>query len=205
MTARQLRMGVAGLGRAFTIMVPTLANDPRIKLVAGADPLPEGRALFASQFGAKTYTTVEELCDDPDVEVIYVATPHQHHAEHVRIAAARGKHVLVEKPMAISIAECSAMIDAAKTAGVVLVVGHSHSFNAPVLRTRALIESGAYGRPRMISALNYTDFLYRPRRPEELDTARGGGVIFSQAAHQIDIVRLFGGGRVTSVRAVTGS
>jgi len=205
MSVRQLRMGVAGLGRAFTIMVPTLANDPRIRLVAGADPLPEGRALFASQFGAKTYPTIEELCDDPDVEVVYVATPHQHHAEHVRMATARGKHVLVEKPMAISIAECQAMIDAAKTAGVVLIVGHSHSFNAPVLHTREIIESGAYGKPRMISALNFTDFLYRPRRPEELDTARGGGVIFSQAAHQIDIVRLFGGGRVKSVRAMTGS
>ena len=205
MSVRQLRMGVAGLGRAFTIMVPTLANDPRIRLVAGADPLPEGRALFASQFGAKTYPTIEELCDDPDVEVVYVATPHQHHAEHVRMATARGKHVLVEKPMAISIAECQAMIDAAKAAGVALIVGHSHSFNAPVLHTREIIESGAYGKPRMISALNFTDFLYRPRRPEELDTARGGGVIFSQAAHQIDIVRLFGGGRVKSVRAMTGS
>ena len=84
---------------------------------------------------------------------------------------------------------------------VVLVVGHSHSFNAPILRTREIIESGAYGAPRMISALNFTDFLYRPRRPEELDTAQGGGVIFSQAAHQIDIVRLLGGGRVRSVRA----
>ena len=69
--------------------------------------------MFASQFGAKTYATVEELCADPDVEVVYVATPHQHHAEHVRLAAARGKHVLVEKPMAISLAECRAMIDAA--------------------------------------------------------------------------------------------
>src|SRR3954465_2650104 len=106
MAPRQLRMGVAGLGRAFTIMVPTLANDPRIKLVAGADPLLEGHALFASQFGAKTYATIEELCDDSDVEIVYVATPHQFHAEHVRIATARGKHVLVEKPMAISIAEC---------------------------------------------------------------------------------------------------
>ncbi len=205
MSARQLRMGVAGLGRAFTIMVPTLANDPRVKLVAGADPLPDGRKLFASQFGAKTYATVEELCADPDVEVVYVATPHQHHAAHVQLAAARGKHVLVEKPMAISIEECRTMIDAAKAAGVVLVVGHSHSFNAPVLRAREIIESGAYGRPRMISALNFTDFLYRPRRPEELDTAQGGGVIFSQAAHQIDIVRLLGGGHVRSVRAMTGA
>lgn len=205
MTVRQLRMGVAGLGRAFSVMMPTLASDPRIRLVAGADPLPEGRALFASEFGAKTYPTVEELCADPNIEIVYIATPHQHHAEHVRIATAHGKHVLVEKPMAISIAQCQTMIEAAKAANVVLLVGHSHSFNAPVLRTRAIIESGAYGRPRMISALNFTDFLYRPRRPEELDTARGGGVIFSQAAHQIDIVRLFGGGRVRSVRAMTGS
>jgi len=205
MSARPLRMGVAGLGRAFTVMVPTLANDPRIKLAAGADPLPEGRKLFASQFDAKTYATVEELCADPDVEVIYVATPHQHHAAHVQLAAARGKHVLVEKPMAISISECRSMIDATKEAGVVLIVGHSHSFNAPILHTREIIDSGAYGKPRMISALNFTDFLYRPRRPEELDTARGGGVIFSQAAHQIDIVRLFGGGRVRSVRAMTGA
>jgi phthalate 4,5-cis-dihydrodiol dehydrogenase len=205
MSGRALRMGVAGLGRAFTIMVPTLANDPRITLVAGADPLSEGRALFAKQFGAKTYASIEELCDDPDVEVVYVSTPHQYHAEHVRLATAHGKHVLVEKPMAITIAECEAMIEAAKAANVVLIIGHSHSFNAPVLRTRALIESGTYGRPRMINALNFTDFLYRPRRPEELDTARGGGVMFSQAAHQIDIVRLMGGGRVKSVRAMTGA
>ena len=57
----------------------------------------------------------------------------------------------------------------------------------------------------MINALYYTDFLYRPRRPEELDTAQGGGVVWSQAAHQVDIVRLLGGGRATSVRALTGA
>ena len=57
----------------------------------------------------------------------------------------------------------------------------------------------------MITALNYTDFLYRPRRPEELDTAQGGGAVFNQAAHQVDIVRLLGGGRVKSVRAATGA
>ena len=57
----------------------------------------------------------------------------------------------------------------------------------------------------MINAQYYTDFLYRPRRPEELDTAQGGGVVFSQGAHQVDIVRLLGGGRVRSVRAQTGA
>jgi phthalate 4,5-cis-dihydrodiol dehydrogenase len=86
-----------------------------------------------------------------------------------------------------------------------IVVGHSHSFDAPVARAREIIASGDLGRIRMITAMNYTDFLYRPRRPEELDTSRGGGVIFSQAAHQVDIVRLLGGGRVKSVRAATGA
>jgi phthalate 4,5-cis-dihydrodiol dehydrogenase len=86
-----------------------------------------------------------------------------------------------------------------------LVVGHSHSFDAPILRARALIAGGDFGAVRMINTLNYTDFVYRPRRPEELDTAQGGGAIFSQGAHQVDIVRLLGGGEVKSVRAGTGA
>ena len=86
-----------------------------------------------------------------------------------------------------------------------LVVGHSHSFDAPVRRLRALIASGEFGAVRMINAINYTDYLYRPRRPEELDTAQGGGAVFNQAAHQVDMVRLIGGGQVTSVRALTGA
>jgi phthalate 4,5-cis-dihydrodiol dehydrogenase len=88
---------------------------------------------------------------------------------------------------------------------VQLIVGHSHSFDAPILRTAEIIASGEVGPVRMITAFNYTDFLYRPRRQEELDTARGGGVMFNQAAHQIDIVRLLGGGLVNSVRAMTGA
>ena len=202
---RQLRLGVAGLGRAFTVMLPTLARDRRIKLVAAADPRPEARERFAAEFEARSYEDVEALCADPDVEVVYVATPHQLHAAHVKSAAAHGKHILVEKPIAISLAESTEMIEAARAAGVHLIVGHSHSFNAPILHCRKLIDSGAFGRVRMITALNYTDFLYRPRRPEELDTAKGGGALFSQAPHQVDVVRLLGGGRAKAVRAQTGA
>ncbi|HEX9465585.1 MAG TPA: Gfo/Idh/MocA family oxidoreductase [Alphaproteobacteria bacterium] len=205
MPERRLRLGVAGLGRGFTVMLPTLAGDPRVQLVAAADPRPDARQKFAADFGATSYATVEELCADPSVEVVYVATPHELHAAHVCAAAAKGKHVLVEKPMAITLHDCQTMIAAARQAKVQLIVGHSHSFNAPVRRAREIIASGAVGRVRMINALNFTDFLYRPRRPEELVTEKGGGVVFSQAAHQIDIVRLLGGGRVRSVRAATGS
>jgi phthalate 4,5-cis-dihydrodiol dehydrogenase len=204
-TERKLRLGVAGLGRAFTVMMPTFAADPRVALVAAADSRAEARQRFAVDFSAKTYETVEELCADPAVEIVYVATPHQHHAAHTILAARYGKHVLVEKPMALTLADCAAMIAAAKQANAHLIVGHSHSFDTPILRTRELINSGEFGAVRMITALNYTDFLTRPRRPEELDAAQGGGAVFNQAAHQADIVRLLGGGRVTSVRAATGA
>jgi len=202
---RRLRIGVAGLGRAFTLMLPTLAAHPRVQLVAGADPRAEARERFARDFGAATYESVEALCGDAAVEVVYVATPHQMHARHACAAAAHGKHVLVEKPMAVSLEEAARMVESAQRAGVHLLVGHSHSFDAPVAGVRSLIESGRYGGLRMIHAAYFTDFLYRPRRPEELDTAQGGGVVFSQAAHQVDIVRLLAGGLARSVRAATGA
>jgi phthalate 4,5-cis-dihydrodiol dehydrogenase len=186
-------------------MLPTFKADPRVSLVAAADTRAEARQCFAEEFSANVYATVEELCADPAVEVIYVATPHQWHARHAALAAQHRKHLLIEKPMALTLQECAAIIDAARSAGVHLVIGHSHSFDAPVRHLRGLIDSGRYGNARMINAINYTDYLYRPRRPEELDTALGGGAIFNQAAHQIDIVRLLGGGRVASVRAATGA
>jgi phthalate 4,5-cis-dihydrodiol dehydrogenase len=202
---RGLRLGVAGLGRAFSVMLPTFIADPRVTLVAGTDLRPEARRQFAADFAARTYTTVEELCADPGVEAVYVATPHQHHVRHATLAAQHGKHLLIEKPMALTLDGCRTIVDAARSSSVHVVVGHSHSFDAPIQRMRDLIASGDFGRVRMINAINYTDYLYRPRRPEELDTAQGGGAVFSQAAHQVDIVRLIGGGRVETVRAITGS
>ena len=202
---RQVNIGVIGLGRAFTLMLPTFLYDSRVKLVAATDPIDVTRAQFEKDFAAPAYESIDALCANPLVEVVYIASPHQFHADHVCLAALHGKHVLVEKPMALTLAECTRMIEACQTAGVHLVVGHSHSFNTPVQRCREIIESGVYGSVKMINALNFTDFLYRPRRPEELDTQAGGGVIHSQAAHQIDIVRLLGGGLVSSVRAHTGA
>jgi phthalate 4,5-cis-dihydrodiol dehydrogenase len=111
---------------------------------------------------------------------------------------------LSKKPMALTLADCTTMIEACRQAKVHLIVGPSHSFDAPVLLAKQIIDGGTLGKVRMLNALNYTDFLYRPRRPEELDTSQGGGVVFSQGAHQIDVLRLLAGGHCTSVRASTG-
>jgi phthalate 4,5-cis-dihydrodiol dehydrogenase len=200
-----LRIGAAGLGRAFMLMLPTFVAHPRVQLVAACDPREEARRRFAAEFGGRAHATVEALCTDPGVDAIYVATPHELHAQHATIAARHGKHLLIEKPMAITLAECKAVIEAARAARVALVVGHSHSFDAPFARTREMIDAGTYGDVRMITALNYTDFMYRPRRPEELDTAKGGGVVFSQGAHQVDVVRLLAGRNAIGVRAHAGA
>ncbi len=199
-----LRIGVIGLGRAFTLMLPTFQQDPRVQLIAATDPLPQACTQFEKDFHGQVTPHAEALCALPDIDLIYIASPHGLHAQHTALAAQHGKHVWVEKPMAVSLGECQTMIQACRDAGVQLMVGHSHSFNAPVLRALELIQSGRLGQVKMITALNYTDYLYRPRRPEELNTALGGGVIHSQASHQVDVVRLLGGGQVSTVQACTG-
>jgi phthalate 4,5-cis-dihydrodiol dehydrogenase len=201
---RKINVGAVGLGRAFSLMAPAFA-DPRVSLAGGADPRPEAQQLFRKHHGAPAFGSLEEMLEKREIDAVYIATPHQFHAAQACLAAAHGKHVLVEKPMALTLEECRAMIAAARKAGVHLVVGHSHSFDLPVLETRKLIDSGAYGAVRMITAIYYTDFLYRPRRPEELDSALGGGVVLNQGAHQVDVARLLGGGRVKSVRAHVGA
>jgi len=200
-----IRLGIAGLGRAFSLMLPTFLSDARVRLVAACDPRETARAQFEADFDAPAYADIEALAKRPDIDAIYIASPHQFHAAHTRIAAAHGKHVLVEKPMALSLAECDDMIGACREADVHLIVGHCHSFDTPYLRTRELIASGAFGDVKMIHALNYTDYLYRPRRPEELKTEKGGGAVLSQAAHQVDIVRMLAGSRATRIRAAVGN
>ncbi len=205
MTSEPVRLGVVGLGRAFALTAPALRADRRVRLVAACAPRAESRAAFEAAFGGRGYAGLDDLLAHPGLEAVYIATPHEMHAEQTLAAAAAGKHVLVEKPLAVSMADGEAMVETCEKAGVALIVGPSHSFDAPVAQARNLIESGALGRVRMIHAFNYTDFLYRPRRPEELRTEEGGGVLFSQAVHQVDVVRLLAGGLATQVSAFTGS
>ena len=201
---RPLRIGAAGLGRAFMLMLPTLAYHPRVRLTACFDPRPDACLRFVADFpGTTAHQSYDALIADPHINAIYLATPHGLHAEQAIAAARAGKHVLCEKPMALTLDEAAAMAAAARGHGTHLLIGHSHAQDGPVLHARRLIASGAYGAPRLITCVTYTDFLYRPRRLEELRTEHGGGVVFSQAAHQIDVVRALGGGMLRSVRAQT--
>lgn len=199
-----LKFGIGGLGRGGAFTVPVFARHPRVEVAAAADLDENKLEVFAKDFGAKTYRSIEKLCRSDDIDAIYVATPTELHARHAIEAAEHRKHVIVEKPMATTLEDADAMIEAAERNGVKLIVGHSHSFDTPILGMRRIVESGELGRVRMINNWYFNDWLYRPRTREELDTGLGGGVTFRQGSHQFDIIRLIGGGLVRSVRAMTG-
>jgi phthalate 4,5-cis-dihydrodiol dehydrogenase len=186
-------------------MLPSIAAHPHVAVAAGADPNPEARARFSADFRAPAFEDAESLCERGEVDAVYVATPHQLHAGDVAVAAAHGKHVIVEKPMALTLGDCHAMTAAAGRHGIVLIVGPTHGMDPAVERMREIVASGELGPLRMIVSLNYGDFLYRPRRPEELDTARGGGIVYNQVPHQIEIARALDRGPLRSVRAVAGA
>ena len=201
---RPIKIGMVGIGVGGAEMLPILENMPEFDLMAGADINPRVRDAFAARYEAKVYPTVEELCNDPDVEAIWVSTPNRFHAEHSIIAANHGKHVVVEKPMALNLDQASRIIEAADKNGVKLLAGHTRSFTPAVRAMRRIVKDGKLGQLRAINVFAYTDWMLRPRTAEELDINQGGGIPYRQGPHQIDSIRVIGGGMLRSVRAMIG-
>src|SRR5580658_2770152 len=96
-------LGIAGLGMAGAVMVQAAAAHSGYVLRAAADPHSSPRQAFARDFNVNVYDDISGLCTDPAVEVIYIATPHQFHAPHAILAAEHGKHIILEKPMALTL------------------------------------------------------------------------------------------------------
>src|SRR5262249_3755707 len=160
-----------------SFMVRAAARHPRIALTAAVDPLPAPREAFARTFGARVFADFAELCRDPELEAIYLATPHRLHADQVVMALEHGKHVLVEKPLALTLEDCNRVVEAADRSARHVVVGHTHAFDPNIRELARIIESGAVGRVGMILTFNYNDFLLRPHAVDEFDPRTGGGVL----------------------------
>ncbi len=203
-SVRKLRVGVVGVGVGAAEILPAMEGSDHIQLVAAADTNPRILEVFKQRYGGKTYSTIEALCADPEVEAVWVATPNRFHAAHSIIAAQHGKHVVVEKPMATTMQEAEAMIEASIKHNVKLICGHTQSFLPHIRTMRNIILSGAVGRLCAMHVWAYSDWMLRPRSADELDINQGGGVPFRQAPHQVDTLRLLGGGLVRSVRGTTG-
>src|SRR5919109_445179 len=202
--APTVRLGIVGLGGGASDMIPVFARQSHIALAAAADIDAGQLEKFRGEFQAETYPSAEALCDNPHVDVVYIATPNQFHVEHALVALEKGKHVLVEKPMTLTLDDADVMVQAAERHGVQLMVNVKHSFDPHIRRIREIIRGGELGRLRMLHYWYFADWLYRPRTAEELNPSLGGGVTWRQGPHQFDILRTIAGGLVRSVRAMTG-
>jgi phthalate 4,5-cis-dihydrodiol dehydrogenase len=202
---RTLKVGIAGLGVGSAMVIPTIEKMAQTELVAAADVRREALEGFVRRYEGRAYESVEQLCNDPDVDVVWVATPNNMHREHVVMAAEHGKHVVSEKPMALSVEQCEQMVNAAERNNVHLLCGHTYSLNPSIQAMRRIVKSGELGRLTAVANWLYSDWLLKPRMPEEVDVNLGGGVVYRHGPHIIDTIRTLGGGMLRSVRGMTGS
>lgn len=198
-------LGVVGLGRAFMLMLPTFLKDDRIRLAGAAVLEKEQQRAFSEEFNVAVVDNIDALCADPCIEAVYIATPHEIHRDQVIKVLNANKHVLVEKPMTVNVVDAQEIVRAVIKSNCDVIVGPSHSYDLPIVEAARILASGIYGPIGMINAHYYTDFVYRPRRAEELVTSLGGGAIFNQGAHHADILMALTGARATSVSAYVGN
>jgi myo-inositol 2-dehydrogenase/D-chiro-inositol 1-dehydrogenase len=161
-------VGVAliGSGRMGAFHAETLARRlPEARLAAVVDPAPGAADRLAGALGAdQAYTDLAQAWDDPGVDAVVIAAPARSHADLVEAAAAAGKHVFCEKPMAVTLADADRAIDAARAAGVVLQVGFNRRFAADWRAARALLDDGALGTPRLLRSLTRDPGGFDPSR-----------------------------------------
>jgi 1,5-anhydro-D-fructose reductase (1,5-anhydro-D-mannitol-forming) len=177
--------------------------DPRSGVAAVMSSSPERAEAFAREHGVPAaYAQLERLLEDPRVDVVYVSTTNERHREEVLAAAAAGKHVLCEKPLALTLDDARAMRDACAAAGVAMGTNH-HWRHAPTHRAmRRLLEEGAIGTllaARVFVAIQLPPQLltWRVHSPEA-----GGGVALDITVHDADILRFLLGEDVREVTAL---
>jgi len=143
-------------------------------------------------FGGRAHETVADLCADPAVEAIYVATPHQYHVEHVRLAARAGKHVLVEKPFTLNAAEASRVVELAESKGLLVLEAMWTRFLPHVRRIRELIAEGTLGQLREFAA-DHQQLL--PSDPHHRINALelGGGALLDLGVYPISFASMLFG------------
>jgi 1,5-anhydro-D-fructose reductase (1,5-anhydro-D-mannitol-forming) len=202
-----LRWGLIGastIGREW--MVAAIAAQPDSMVAGVASSSPERARSYADEFGIPTaYASVDELLAEPTIDAVYISTTNEWHEPQVLAAAAAGKHVLCEKPLALSVDSARRMVEGSAAADVVLGTNH-HLRNAATHRKiRELIQTGAIGRPlaaRVFHAVYLPPHLqsWRIDRP-----GAGGGVILDITVHDTDTLRFALGDEVTEVTAMTAS
>jgi UDP-N-acetyl-2-amino-2-deoxyglucuronate dehydrogenase len=210
----KLKFALVGCGRiAAKHAEAAAANADTMELAVVCDLVEERMAriagLYAEKTGARPQQVQEyrELLADPAVDAVAVATESGLHAKICLEAIGAGKHVLVEKPMALSVQDCRRLVAAAEEQGVKLGVCHQNRFNPPIQKLRRAVEAGRMGRLINGTAAirwNRNQDYYR-QAPWRGTWAMDGGTLMNQCIHNIDLLQWMLGGEVESVYAQTGT
>jgi predicted dehydrogenase len=195
----ELRIAILGsgyMGRTYAECITKFNTRARLVAISGGRRAPG----LASDYGVDYEPTYASLLARPDVDAVLVATPHANHRDQVIEAAEQGKHVLVEKPMATTLADCDAMIAACERAGVVLEVIQTLRFRGTPARAKQLIDTGRIGAVRMIRGQSLVrDYAIAagawPGLPEH------GGAFLDMGVHNFDIMRFWSGSEARRVFA----
>jgi predicted dehydrogenase len=191
---RQLRLGLVGAGEVAALHVDAaLGLSDLVRITAVADPRPEAAQALAARCDAVPLPDHQALAASGLVDAVIVASPHHKHCEQVIDLAAAGLPILVEKPMALSVADCERMIRAATADGVPLAVGHLQRYLPTIAAARRLLGEGRIGRPRMF--VERRSVRYEPgTHPAwffDPDAAGEGGILTNIGAHCMDKLFLF--------------
>jgi predicted dehydrogenase len=197
----QLRWGIVGTGMIADVFARSLAQTQTgVKYAVGSRSLAKAEE-FARRHGlAQVCGSYEELWADPEVDAVYVSTPHPVHRENVLAAAAAGKHILCEKPMGVTPEECEEMVTAAECAGVVLLEAFMYRTHPQTLKVQELLAEGAIGEVRTIrSCFTYgLGDAYNVRTDLSL---RGGG-LYDVGCYCINFSRMIAGQEPDAIGAV---
>jgi UDP-N-acetyl-2-amino-2-deoxyglucuronate dehydrogenase len=192
MQSTKLRTAIVGCGKVAHLHAAALKTLPASRFVAvcgGSHP--ERREAFAKKYGVKAYPTIDDLLAARAADMLTVATPHPAHADAATRAAQAGLHVLVEKPLASSLADCDAILAASRVGGGSLGMICQRRFFEPCQRIRRAIDEGKLGRPILgtVTMLGWRDAAYYRSDPWRGSwQGEGGGVLVNQAPHQLDLL-----------------
>jgi predicted dehydrogenase len=191
LTSDTVRWGIVGPGRIATGVAQDFAYVPNASLLAVGSRSAERAKSFAAEHGIeRAYGSYPEIMADPEVDALYIATPHPQHLEVALAAIASGKAVLVEKTFTATVAGAERLIDAARSAGVFAMEAMWTRFQPAIVEARRLVDDGAIGEVRQVQADLGVD---RPYDPTDrlFDPAQGGGALLDHGVYVVSFAQYF--------------
>jgi UDP-N-acetyl-2-amino-2-deoxyglucuronate dehydrogenase len=203
-----IRFGLLGCGRIAKRHSELLGgcHIDRARLIAVCDPIGARADVIASKFGVPAFYHIDDFLARKDIDAVAILTPSGMHPAHVIACAKAGKHVVVEKPMALRLQDADDMIRACDEAGVKLFVVKQNRFNVPVVKAREALDAGRFGRLILgtVRVRWCRDQGYYDQDAWRGTWANDGGVLTNQASHHVDMLEWFFGDVVSvHARAIT--